>query len=173
MSLCPKSENWKTNGVSMLRRIMEIYCYFNGVLFCKRIAIENWLRWVLGSKCKCELVKNIQVCSNKGSEALFQGKIKKKVICIWNTKLDWRNFKKFFFSGTTRSISTKLCTNHPWLKWNSSLFKWRPHPLMRRNLWNSNISKNHLLKNHWANCNQTKGKASLYRVDLSFLCFFF
>ena len=54
-------------------------------------------------------VKGIQFCSNEGPCPFSRGDYFKIA------KIHWQNLK-IFFSWTTKPISTKLCTRHPWMK---------------------------------------------------------
>ena len=90
----------------------------------------------LGTNHPC--LKGIQVCSYEGPRPFPRGDN------CEITKIHWRNFK-IFFSRITGPISTKLGTEHPWVKDRTSLgegdlslFKWRAtHFLKGKQLWNN------------------------------------
>ena len=85
-------------------------------------------------------------------------------------KIHWRNFK--IFSRTTGPISTKLSTKHPWMKGIQVSSNEGHCPFPKGD--NYEIAKtltkfkNLLLKNHWANLNQTWHKAFLGWRGLKF-----
>ena len=109
---------------------------------------------------KYSLVQGIQVCSNEDPNSFRRGNNFK------TAKIHWRNLK-IFFSRTTRPFSTKLGTQHPCLKGDSSFYKWRA-PLFPRG--DNTLTKfKNLFQNHSANFNQTWYKASLVeRVSIFF-----
>ena len=75
-------------------------------------AIANTLWWLFNSTklgTKHPWVKGIQVCLNEGLRPFPRGDNNKKA------KIHL-NLKNLLFFRTTWSISTKLCTMHPWVK---------------------------------------------------------
>jgi hypothetical protein len=82
------------------------------------------------------------------------------------------NLKKIFFSRTSWPNSIKLVTNYPWVKGIQLCSNKGPGPLQRgdnhKKCKNGMVSfKNLLLKNYWANFNQTWHISSLGKGDSS------
>ena len=68
-------------------------------------------------------VMGIQVCSNEGRHPFLRGDNKEIAKIYWRTL-------KIFFLRTTRPISTKFGTEHPW-DGKLCLFKWRAMPFSK------------------------------------------
>ena len=103
-------------------------------------------------------VKGIQVCSNEGPHPFPRGDNCEIV------KIHWQ-YLKIFFSRTTEPFSTKLGTKHPWMNGFQICSNEGPCSFSRGD--NYKMVKIHwrnlenlLLKNHWANFNQTWHKPS-------------
>ena len=91
---------------------------------------------------------------------------------LWHSTVHWQNLK-IFFSKTTRPISTKLSTIHPWVKGIQVSSNEGHRHFLRGDYYE--IAKIHrqnlnifFSKHHWANFNQIWHKASLSEEDSSF-----
>jgi hypothetical protein len=82
-------------------------------------------------------------------------------------KIHWKFLK--IFSGTSRPISIKLGTNHPWVKWILNCSNKGPGPLKtgdnHKNAKNGVGSFQNLLQNHWARIGHIYMKTFWYNVD--------
>ena len=112
-------------------------------------------------------MKGIQIFSNGGPCPFPRGDYNSK---SW--KIYWRNLIKIFFSGTIGPISSKLGTEHYWVKYIQVLTN-KGLCLFPRGDNNKVIKihyqnfKNLHFQNHWAHFNQIYHKASLDKEDSS------
>ena len=132
----------------------------------KKIAKIHWPTWkifflrttgpISTKLCtKRPWVVRIQVCSFIGQQP-FPREDNYEI-----AKIHWR-ILKFIFIRTTVPISTKLGTNHLWVKGIQVCSNKRPCPFQRGDNCENTLTnfKNLLLKNHWANFNETWHKVS-------------
>jgi hypothetical protein len=78
-------------------------------------------------------------------------------------------WKKKIFSRTSRPISIKLGTNHPWVRGILNCSNQGPGPLQRGDNCKNGVGsfKNLLKKNHWTRRTRIYMKAFWFNVDLS------